>query len=186
MGLRAKRPKGHQGPRPAVPQATGELRWSGSLAALTGVPVERSPATFDEFLERVHPDDRAALHAAVSATAPDGATSHHELRVVWPDGSIHWYDSRWRLVHDEDGAATIVGIARLVRETLDVGSAPRLQRPADVRGHASLRESGAEKCQCGRCRTDADHARVAAGTCAGGAKTASARRPARPAWRTCG
>jgi PAS domain S-box-containing protein len=94
--------------------ATGALRWSPSLAALTGVPAEQAPATFDEFLERVHPDDRAALHAAVAATAPEGATSNHELRVLWPDGAEHWYDSYWRLVHDGDGDGTIVGIARLI------------------------------------------------------------------------
>ena len=94
--------------------ATGELRWSASLAALTGVPSDRSPATFDEFLERVHPEDRDGLHAAVAATSPSGATSQHEVRVVWPDGAVHWYDSRWRLVQDDDGTETIVGIARLI------------------------------------------------------------------------
>jgi PAS domain S-box-containing protein len=96
--------------------ATGTVRWSPSLAALTGVAADQAPATFEDFLERVHPDDRAALHAAVAATAPDGATSQHELRVVWPDGAVHWYDSRWRLVHDDEGGGegTIVGIARLI------------------------------------------------------------------------
>jgi PAS domain S-box-containing protein len=93
--------------------ASGELRWSASLAALTGVLADRVPGTFEEFLQRVHPDDRARVRDAVAATAPDGATSGHELRVVWPDGAVHWYDARWRMLHDEDGA-TIVGIARLV------------------------------------------------------------------------
>ncbi len=110
--------------------ASGELRWSASLAALTGVPADRSPATFDEFLERVHPDDRAELHAAVAATALDGATSQHELRVVWPDGTVHWYDSRWRLVHDDDGVATIVGIARLI--DAELGAMERMRFLADV------------------------------------------------------
>ena len=94
--------------------ASGEVRWSASLAALTGVDPDRAPATFDEFIALVHADDRAGLQAAVAATAPSGATSHHELRVVWPDGAVHWYDSRWRMVNDEGGAQTIVGIARLI------------------------------------------------------------------------
>jgi GAF domain-containing protein len=92
--------------------ASGEVRWSGSLAALTGAG--EAPATFDAFLERVDPDDRAALHAAVAATTPDGATSTHDLRVVWPDGSAHWLDARWRLVVDAQGVPTIVGIARQI------------------------------------------------------------------------
>ncbi|HMI68671.1 MAG TPA: PAS domain S-box protein, partial [Solirubrobacteraceae bacterium] len=94
--------------------ASGELRWSDSLAALTGVAADQAPPTFEAFLQRVHPDDRACLEAAVAATSPDGETSQHEARVIWPDGAVHWYDSRWRLVVDEDGRGTIVGIARLV------------------------------------------------------------------------
>jgi PAS domain S-box-containing protein len=94
--------------------ATGDLRWSDSLAALTGVAADQAPPTFEAFLERVHPDDRAGLEAAVAATSPDGQTTQHEVRVTWPDGAVHWYDSRWRLVFDEDGRGTIVGIARLV------------------------------------------------------------------------
>jgi PAS domain S-box-containing protein len=97
-----------------VDVASGELRWSSSLATLTGVPADQVPTTFEEFLGRVHPDDRAGLASAVAATDPDGATSAHQARVLWPDGELHWYDSRWRQVVDEDGRATIVGIARLV------------------------------------------------------------------------
>jgi PAS domain S-box-containing protein len=92
--------------------ATGEVRWSGSLAALTGAGV--APSTLEGFLECVHPDDRAELQAAVAATAPDGAASQADLRVVWPDGSAHWLDARWRLVADAQSGATIVGIARQI------------------------------------------------------------------------
>jgi PAS domain S-box-containing protein len=94
--------------------ATGAVRWLGPMAALTGVDAEQAPATFEAFLEHVHPEDRAGLHAAVAATAPDGAASRRDLRVVWPDGVAHSYDARWRLVVDAPGGATIVGIARLV------------------------------------------------------------------------
>jgi PAS domain S-box-containing protein len=94
--------------------ATGQLRWSDSLAALTGVGADQAPASFAAFLERVHPDDRAGLEAAMEATPPDGEASQHEVRVIWPDGAVHWYDSRWRLVYDDEGRGAIVGIARLV------------------------------------------------------------------------
>ena len=83
-------------------------RWRRSRGA--GEP----PATFEAFLGCVHPDDRPALHAAVLATAPDGATSTRDLRVVWPDGSTHWLDARWRLVPEAQGRPTIVGIARQI------------------------------------------------------------------------
>ena len=41
--------------------ASGDVRWSGPVAALTGAG--EPPATFEAFLECVHSDDRAALHA---------------------------------------------------------------------------------------------------------------------------
>jgi PAS domain S-box-containing protein len=93
--------------------ATGEVHWSGSLAALTGGD-DDVPATLEAFLERVHPEDRVAVHAAVTATPPDGAATQRDLRVVWPDGVAHWYDARWRLVVDPQAGPTIVGIARLI------------------------------------------------------------------------
>jgi PAS domain S-box-containing protein len=93
---------------------TGEVRWSGSLPALTGGGAAEAPATVQAFLEIVHPDDRAGLNAAVAATTPDGAPSQRDLRVVWPDGTAHWYDARWRLVVEGQGGPTIVGIARLI------------------------------------------------------------------------
>src|SRR3954451_16030696 len=81
---------------------SGEVHWVGSPAALTGAG--QAPATFEAFLECVHPDDRAGVHAAVAATPPDGATTARDLRVVWHDGSAHWLDARWRLVADAAGA----------------------------------------------------------------------------------
>jgi PAS domain S-box-containing protein len=92
--------------------ATGEVRWSGSLASVIGA--DEAPGTLEAFLELVHPDERAGLRAAVAATTPDGATSQRDLRVVWPDGTAHWYDARWRVVVDAKGGPTIVGIARLI------------------------------------------------------------------------
>jgi PAS domain S-box-containing protein len=92
--------------------ASEEVRWSGSLGALTGAG--EPPASFEALLERVHPDDRAGLQAAVAATEDDGATSTRDLRVIWPDGAMHWIDARWRLVPDAHGGATIVGIARQI------------------------------------------------------------------------
>ena len=94
--------------------ATGEVRWSASLAALRGFDPGEAPTTFDEFLERVHPDDRATVRTAVLATPADGATCRAEFRMRLPDGTTHWYDSRWRIIHDDESAATLVGIARLV------------------------------------------------------------------------
>ena len=82
-----------------------ELAAAGARPVLAGRDPRRLEALAGEL---------GGLEAAVAATSPDGETSQHEARVIWPDGAVHWYDSRWRLVVDEDGRGTIVGIARLV------------------------------------------------------------------------
>jgi PAS domain S-box-containing protein len=92
--------------------ASGDMRWSGAVAALTGA--DEPPRSFEAFLACVQPDDAGALRAAVLATAHDGTPTTRDLRVVWPDASTHWLEARWRLVPEAQGATTIVGIARRI------------------------------------------------------------------------
>jgi PAS domain S-box-containing protein len=70
------------------------------------------------------------VHAAVAATPPDGAVASRDLRVLWPDGSAHWLDTRWRLVADAEGGGTIVGIAR--RIDAERAALARMRLLADV------------------------------------------------------
>jgi PAS domain S-box-containing protein len=93
---------------------SGELRWSPSLAALSGLSQDQVPATLEDFLPSVHPEDREPLRAAMAATVREGGSHAQEVRVVWADGSVHHTDARWRLVVDEAGRRTVVGIVRNV------------------------------------------------------------------------
>jgi len=68
---------------------------------------ETDPATFEpthqSFLERVHPDDRAAVDKAFydSINLQDAQECDH--RVLMPDGRIKFVMERWRIFHDEEG-----------------------------------------------------------------------------------
>jgi len=92
--------------------ASGDVRWSGPVAALTGAG--EPPASLEALLACAHPDDAGTLRAAVVATAHDGTPSTCDLRVVWPDTTTHWLEARWRMVPEARGARTIVGIARQI------------------------------------------------------------------------
>jgi PAS domain S-box-containing protein len=96
--------------------ATGDLRWSASLAALAGITPQEIPPRFEDFLQTVHPADRERLQAAIADTVRTGAPGAEELRVVWADGSEHRHAARWRLRVGADGRRMLVGIVR------DVGS----------------------------------------------------------------
>jgi PAS domain S-box-containing protein len=92
---------------------TRAVRWSRSLAAIMGVDPADAPATYEEALAFVHPDDRGRLQSAVAATIEDGAPYELELRVVHPDGAVRWLAVQGRPAADaEGGRRTLVGIAR--------------------------------------------------------------------------
>jgi len=95
--------------------ATGELTWNSRNRELFGVEAER-PLTIADFLELVHPDDRAVMEAAYAkAAAPDGdGTITMEYRTAAePDGKPRWLQTRGRLLRDEAGAAGLAVGANL-------------------------------------------------------------------------
>ncbi|MBP0492664.1 hybrid sensor histidine kinase/response regulator [Pararoseomonas indoligenes] len=89
---------------------TGLLTVSDTCKAVFG----RSPAapfTYEDLLASIHPDDRAAMQAAVRASIERGADHVIEYRTIWPDGSTHWAEVRARLVRDRDGSRPrLVGV----------------------------------------------------------------------------
>ena len=81
---------------------TGEIVWSARCKALHGLPPE-TVMTYEGFLGRVHPDDRARVEAALTQAVKGRTDYVVEKRVVWPDGSLHWNSSRARVFCDEAG-----------------------------------------------------------------------------------
>jgi PAS domain S-box-containing protein len=83
---------------------TRRLAWSWHHERLFGfAPGEFDGSTVTAFC-RVHPDDRAALEAAVTRAETEGTPLYHEFRVVWPDGSLHWILAQAQLLRDPAGA----------------------------------------------------------------------------------
>ena len=77
--------------------------------------VGREPGAFSEdpllWLNVVHPDDRAGLARAIEATRETGIDYHHQYRVVWLDGTIHWIESQGKRQRDAEGKAIrVVGV----------------------------------------------------------------------------
>ncbi len=83
--------------------ATGKVLWSDETHRI----FETDPATFQPthpwFLERVHPEDRAAVDAAFvnSRSAPEPCSIEH--RILLPGGRGKVVEERWEIVCDDDG-----------------------------------------------------------------------------------
>lgn len=65
---------------------TDELAWSDEIYRIFGLMPQEFGATYGAFLERVHPEDRAAVQAAVDVALATQKPYSIEHRVVRPDG----------------------------------------------------------------------------------------------------
>ena len=77
------------------------LTWSEEAYRIFGI-APGTPLTYDLFMQRVHPDDRAAVDAAWAA-AMAGAPYDIEHRIF--DGAVRWVRERAEIEFDADGRA---------------------------------------------------------------------------------
>ncbi|ACN18028.1 predicted sensory/regulatory protein RpfC (plasmid) [Desulforapulum autotrophicum HRM2] len=83
-----------------------KLYLDSKACLLLGLDTERSNGTLQDFIDAVHPDDRARLRQARDRTTARGTFYEHEFRVVWPDGSTHYITAHGKPVHNSSGVMT--------------------------------------------------------------------------------
>ncbi len=93
----------------------------GGLQTLYGRPDESPPATFDEFLEFVHADDRTGLIAAAERSILEGRPFESEFRIAWPDDTVRWMAGKGGIFRDESGDHRMAGVS--------ASKSPRSRRP---------------------------------------------------------
>jgi PAS domain S-box-containing protein len=81
------------------------LTWDGALDRLFGLRPGEAVRSLDQFIALVHPDDRAEVIRRCERCRDDGDDFEMELRVVYPDGSVHWLYDRGRTFLDSNGRA---------------------------------------------------------------------------------
>ncbi|MFO7603705.1 MAG: PAS domain S-box protein [Gammaproteobacteria bacterium] len=85
---------------------TGQLAWSDEIYRIFGQPPQSFPATYDAFLETIHPDDRDKVARAVNASVADAAVEYNvEHRIVRLDGEIRDVHEQGEVYRDEHGRA---------------------------------------------------------------------------------
>src|SRR3990172_6047277 len=116
-------------------------RWSDELCRIYGVPSGRRDLTFEDFLERVHPEDRNAVRQSSNDCITRRASYETQYRIVRPDGEQRVIAARAEAEFDSDGNPTqAIGIEQ------DITVFSQLQQ--------TLSESEA------RCRSIFDHVPV--------------------------
>ena len=82
---------------------TGVLRWSETLEAQYGLQPGTFGGTFEAFVERIHPDDRASVLETVGKAMKSGADFSIQNRSIWPDGTVRWLSGAGRILLGEHG-----------------------------------------------------------------------------------
>ncbi|MFP5409824.1 MAG: ABC transporter substrate binding protein [Gammaproteobacteria bacterium] len=80
-----------------------KLFWSEGIYRLFGLPHERFGASYEAFLARVHPEDRAEVEATVRQALDAGTSYSLDHRIVRPDGSIRVVHENAEVLLDADG-----------------------------------------------------------------------------------
>ena len=91
--------------------ATDEVIWTESMERLFGVDPGTFDGTYDEFAERVHPDDLPAVERAVDRSVSTGEPLQIEYRIQADDGKHRWVESRAELVGTNDDERRMIGVA---------------------------------------------------------------------------
>jgi len=94
---------GHIGSWVAELDGSDRLGWSTESHRIFGVALGKFEGSSAAFFEFVHPDDRAAVHAASDKAVADGQPYDFEHRVVRPDGSVRWVHEKAAVVRDPQG-----------------------------------------------------------------------------------
>ncbi len=97
--------------------ASGKLTWSRQLYEIYGVKPEEFGGTFDDYIKRIHPDDRERVKADISHAMQTGASFQGEERIVRPDGEIRHLHSTGEVIRDEQGRAVrMLGVCQDVTD----------------------------------------------------------------------
>jgi PAS domain S-box-containing protein len=99
-----------------------ELRWSDEVYAIFGLPAPEFAATYESFLERVHPADRDNVQHAVRRSLDTAKAYSIEHRVIRPSGEIRIVREQAEVVRGEAGQTV-----RMVGTVQDITEQKRIE-----------------------------------------------------------
>ncbi len=119
--------------------ATGAVSWSDEIYTFYGLQPGSLRPDLKAFVERVHPDDRADVQAAIQRALEDGEPYHVEFRSLRSDGRLIWLEAWGQTLRDDaDEAVGMIGLVRdaTARRTAEEERAQLLRKERDARAEA--------------------------------------------------
>jgi PAS domain S-box-containing protein len=113
-------------------QQTNTTTWSAEGYPLLGLVAGQATLSYEAWRQRVHPDDVARVEAAMAQAIAQRTELATEYRVVWPDGSLHWLQSRGQVVGNPEGGGPMRMLGLAVDITERKHAEQRLQQAHTV------------------------------------------------------
>jgi PAS domain S-box-containing protein len=88
--------------------SSGNIFWSDENFRIFQCDRATKP-TLEVIVQRVHPDDRAAVQNTIQQASRDGKDFDHEYRLLMPDGSVKYVHAVARAARDASGSIEFVG-----------------------------------------------------------------------------
>lgn len=85
---------------------TGDLFWSDRFKEIVGIADEDFRPQYEEFSDRLHPDDKEKTEAALFGHVENRTPYDVEYRLKRDDGSYVWIHARGQAIWDKEGNAT--------------------------------------------------------------------------------
>jgi len=79
------------------------LTWDETLRRMYGLADGAEVTGYQDFIARVHPDDREFVESSVRRALAEGGRLDYEFRIVLPDGEVRWIADLGSVVSDDDG-----------------------------------------------------------------------------------
>ncbi len=83
--------------------AANRVTWSNELYAIFGLAPQACELTYESFIARVHPEDRARIRAIWRQARQDGGPVAYQYRILRPDGSTRYLSSKGHVERDASG-----------------------------------------------------------------------------------
>jgi PAS domain S-box-containing protein len=96
---------------------SGVLTWDENLRQLYGLEPGEQISSYEDFLARVHPDDRERVGNAVRRVLEGDGDLDYEFRIMLSDGRVRWVADHGEIRRDENGRPhSLTGICTDVTE----------------------------------------------------------------------
>ncbi len=120
--------------------SANQIIWNPRMYTLYGLDPRDGPASYDIWLRRLHPDDRASAVRAVGECAEGVAPLTTEFRIIWDDGTVRHIQAAGKMTRDPTGhTVRLIGTNWDVTEAREL--AAELARRAELLTEAAEREA---------------------------------------------